>query len=169
MRIFAQAAWGFPGRDFFTIFVWKDALLIPVWGRRGWQLICALSNMRAKILLVDDEPDTRKTYSDLLESEGYEVTTAGSGEEALKKINGYRPDLILLDIMLPGRDGVAVARELSLRSDTVEIPVVMVTALHSFPTGRGLSQIPGIRRFIYKPCRPRTLLEGVEDALRYHR
>jgi CheY-like chemotaxis protein len=121
-----------------------------------------------KVLVVDDEPDTRKTFRDLLESEGYEVREASTGEEALKSINGYRPDAILLDIMLPGCNGVDVARSLSERADTQHIPIVMITALSSFPVGdRSLSEITGIKRFVFKPCRPTTLLQVVHDAIRY--
>ncbi len=123
--------------------------------------------MNAKVLLVDDEPDVRKTYRDILEAEGYEVTEAASGDEAIKKINGYRPDLILLDIRMPGKNGIEMARELGNREDTKGIPIVIITALASFPVGEGLASIPGIRRFVYKPCRPKTLLEGVEDVVRY--
>lgn len=126
-------------------------------------------DVKNKVLLVDDDPDTLKTYSDLLESEGYEVTVAPDGEQALAMINGYQPDVILLDIMLPSQDGIEVARELSERSDAKHIPVVMITALNVFSVGKGLHNIAGIRRFIYKPCRPRTLLEGIDDVLRYRR
>jgi CheY-like chemotaxis protein len=122
-----------------------------------------------KIMLVDDEPDTLVTYSDLLSSEGYEVATASSGDQATDLLSGYRPDLILLDVMRPGKTGVEVARELSGRPDTKDIPIVMITALSSVPEGTGIESIPGIRRFIYKPCRPRTLLEGVDHVLRYGR
>ena len=123
--------------------------------------------MKGKVLLVDDEPDAQQTYRDILESDGYEVTVAGTGEAAVALIDGYRPDVILLDIMLPGVDGIEIARRLSRRPDTHGIPIVMITALHEFKTGAGLAEIEGIRRFIYKPCRPRTLLEGVEDAIQY--
>lgn len=122
-----------------------------------------------KILLVDDEADTLRTYSDLLSSEGYEVTTASSGEQATGMIGGWRPDLILLDVMMPGKNGVEVARELSDRPDTKDIPIVMITALSPLPPESGIESIRGIRRFIYKPCRPRTLLEGVDHVLRYGR
>ncbi len=125
--------------------------------------------MKTTVLLVDDEPDTRQMYKDLLESEGYEVSLASSGEEALQRINGYRPDVIVMDIMLPGQDGIQIARELSRRKETAEIPIVMITALNSFWVGSGIAEVPGIRRFIYKPCRPRTLMEGIEDAVRYPR
>ena len=125
--------------------------------------------MNAKVLVVDDEPDTLKTYADLLGTEGYDVHTAPSGDRALEMIDGWRPDLILLDIMMPGKDGIETARELSRRAGTTSIPVIIVTALKTFSVGGGLDAIPGIRRFIYKPCRPRTLLEGVESVLRYER
>ncbi|HXX95277.1 MAG TPA: response regulator [Planctomycetota bacterium] len=122
-----------------------------------------------RILLVDDEADTLRTYSDLLSSEGYEVATASSGDEATGMIDGYRPDLILLDVMMPGKSGLEVARELSGRRETQDIPIVMITALSSVPSPHGNESIPGVRRFIYKPCRPRTLLEGVDHVLRYGR
>ena len=122
-----------------------------------------------KILLVDDEADTLRTYSDILSSEGYDVTTASSGDEAARMIDGYRPDLVLLDVMIPGKNGVEVARELSERQDTKDIPIVMITALSAIPSVNGLDTIPGIRRLIYKPCRPRTLLESVDNVLRYGR
>ncbi len=121
--------------------------------------------MRAKVLVVDDDNDALKTYADILESEGYEVSTATNGEEALDRIDRSRPDVILLDIMMPGRDGVEVARLLTQRRDTETIPIVMITALNSFSVGSGLAGITGIRRFLYKPCPTRVLLEGIDDAL----
>lgn len=124
--------------------------------------------MKNKVLLVDDEPDTLRTYADILTSGGYEVTVASSGDEAIGKVDGYRPDVILLDIMMPGTDGIEVARRLSEQPDLKDIPTIMITALTSFPTGAGLEAISNIQRFIYKPCRPRTLLEGVDDVLRRH-
>jgi DNA-binding response OmpR family regulator len=119
-----------------------------------------------KILLVDDEPDTLRTYADILATEGYDVTTASDGRQVAAMIDGYRPDLILLDVMMPGKSGLEVARDLSLREDTKDIPIVMITALS---TVNGMESAPGVRRFIYKPCRPRTLLEGVDHVLRYGR
>lgn len=119
-----------------------------------------------KILLVDDEPDTLQTYADLLGSEGYDVAVASNGEQAMKMIDGGRPDLILLDVMMPGKNGVEVARELSGREETREIPIVLITALGP---ENDLESVPGVRRLIYKPCRPRTLLEGVDHVLRYGR
>lgn len=123
-------------------------------------------NRKSRVLLVDDEPDTRKRYADLLESAGYEVVVTSSGSEASAKINGWRPDVILLNVLPPGTEGVEVARDLAGCGDTKEIPLVIITALTGI--GGSLDGIPGISRLVYKPCRPRTLIEGVEDALRYH-
>jgi DNA-binding response OmpR family regulator len=123
--------------------------------------------MRSKVLLVDDEEDTRTMYREILESEGYEVTLAETGERALTLVDGYQPDVILLDVMLPGKDGIEVARDLSRRADARHIPIIMITALSSFPVGMGFDSIEGIKRFIYKPCRPKTLLEGIDDVIRY--
>ena len=119
-----------------------------------------------KILLVDDEADTRIAYADLLASEGYEVTTASSGPEATAQTGRSRPDLVLLDVMMPGQSGIDVAREWSERQETKDIPIVLITALSA---QEELKAVPGVRRIIYKPCRPRTLLEGVDHVLRYGR
>lgn len=120
-----------------------------------------------KALVVDDEPDALELFADILSSDGYEVRTAQSGEEALGMINGYVPDVILLDIRLPGIDGLEVARRLSARRPEDPIPVVAVTALDASSVSSTPSPPPGIRRFLFKPCRPKTLLEVVDDVIRY--
>ncbi len=123
---------------------------------------------KERVLVVDDDPDALKTYTDILASEGYDVSTAADGEQALDRIDRCRPDVILLDVMMPGKDGIEVARLLTQRHDTENIPVVIITALNSFSVGSGLAGIPGIRRFLYKPCPTSQLIEGIRDALRSH-
>lgn len=117
---------------------------------------------------MDDEPDALQLFVDILTLGGYEVRTATSGEEALTMINGYVPDVILLDIRLPGIDGFEVARRLSDRRREDPIPVVAITALDRGASEVTLARPPGIRRFLFKPCRPKTLLEVVDDAIRYN-
>ena len=125
--------------------------------------------VKRRILVVDDEPDARQTFRDIFESEGYEVTEAATGEEAVGSINGYRPDVILLDIMLPGQTGMQVAQTLGARADTQHIPIVIITAASSFVIGDlGWGHPPSVRRYIFKPCRPCTLLQVVDDAIRHH-
>jgi CheY-like chemotaxis protein len=82
----------------------------------------------ATILIVDDEIQNRKLLVALLWPEGYLTLTAASGEEALVSIAQRAPDLILLDIMMPGMDGYEVASTLKANPATASIPIIMVTA-----------------------------------------
>src|SRR5262245_37539293 len=81
---------------------------------------------RARLLLVEDEPALVLTLTDRLRAEHYEVETAGDGEQALAHLDRASFDLVLLDVMLPGRDGFEVCRELRARG--LSIPVLMLTA-----------------------------------------
>jgi adenylate cyclase len=83
----------------------------------------------AKILVVDDTPANVKLLADLLTYKGYEVATAATGEEGLKRLAEQRPDLVLLDIMMPGMNGYEVCR--AIRADPAHgvLPVVMITSL----------------------------------------
>jgi DNA-binding response OmpR family regulator len=80
------------------------------------------------ILFADDDPGMRALVVINLEAEGFTVTTAEDGCSALEKIEQSRPDLIVLDVMMPGRDGLDVLRELRTRPDLAGIPVVLLTA-----------------------------------------
>lgn len=84
---------------------------------------------RPKILVVDDHPSSRMTAVALLSMEGYDVLEADSGPTALNAISSYNPDLVLLDIMMPGMDGFEVCRRLKQDEQTRLIPIVFVTAL----------------------------------------
>jgi len=84
---------------------------------------------RAKILVVDDTPQNVKLLADLLTIKGYSVTTAANGNEALEKIASDRPDLVLLDIMMPGLSGYEVCRKVRENPTTTLLPVVLVTSL----------------------------------------
>lgn len=124
---------------------------------------------KKKILLVDDESDYLETYAGILAAAGFEVLTAETGEDALAAIDGYRPDLVLLDVMLPGKSGPEVARELSSRGDAKHVPVVFITGLPTFPEERALDGLPNVRGVIHKTCRPKTVLERLDDILRHER
>ena len=84
--------------------------------------------MPEKILIVDDELDTLRLVGMMLESKGYQIITAGDGEKALLTAENEQPDLILLDIMMPGIDGFEVTRQLRQRRATQDIPIIMFTA-----------------------------------------
>jgi two-component system, OmpR family, response regulator MtrA len=81
-----------------------------------------------RVLFADDDPGMRAIVALNLQAEGFEVTTVEDGEEALLEAERLRPDLIVLDVMMPGRDGFEVLRELKENEGTAAIPVVMLTA-----------------------------------------
>ena len=121
---------------------------------------------RPRVLLVDEAPGTHRSTAALLSRGGYEVATASDGKEALEKAGETRPDLILLDFPPHrGRD-FRVARQLSEHVDTRAIPIVMITYMEQTPPPIRQGPTDPIRRFIYRPCRPKTLLEGIGDVLR---
>ena len=87
-----------------------------------------MANM-STILIVDDEPSARETLQALLFNEGYNLIFAHNGPEALEKVSGLTPDLILLDVMMPGMDGFEVCRRLRADTHLAQVPIMMVTAL----------------------------------------
>ena len=112
---------------------------------------------KEQILVVDDEEDILELITFNLLKEGYQVLTAASGEAALVKARQEQPDLILLDLMLPGLDGLDTYRELRKRPDTNQIPIIMVTAKTEdtdIITGLEL----GSDDYITKPFSPRVLV-----------
>ena len=87
-----------------------------------------MTNKDTKILIVDDQPANLRLLAQTLESEGYKVLTAPNGEIALKVAPRAQPDLVLLDVVMPGIDGFAVCRQLKENAETQEIPVIFITA-----------------------------------------
>src|SRR5438477_10929317 len=85
--------------------------------------------MAQKILVVDDTPQNIKLLGDLLKSKGYEETRAANGELALESITKHPPDLVLLDVMMPGLNGYEVCRKIRENPATALLPVVMCTSL----------------------------------------
>jgi DNA-binding response OmpR family regulator len=83
-----------------------------------------------KILVVDDEENIRELYRDELAEEGYQVELAESGLQALSKFESFRPDLVTLDVMMPGMDGIEVLRR--IREKNPSIPVLLLTAFGEF-------------------------------------
>ena len=118
-----------------------------------------------KILFVDDEDDIREVLQIRLESYGYQVMTAGSGEEALQKVQTDHPDLIILDIMMPGMDGLAVLKKLRKDESTSDLPVIMLTAKRKKLIG-DLFEFENIQGFIEKPFESEVLLDLIKKALR---
>jgi len=120
------------------------------------------------VLIVDDTPSGRKALESLLVNQGYELALAGSGEEALALDERLKPDLILLDVMMPGMDGFDVCRSLRARPGLAEMPVVMVTALDDAESRRaGLES--GADDFISKPFNRAELRARVRTITRLNR
>jgi len=121
--------------------------------------------MSKKIMVIDDEYEVADIVKKMLESEGFEVTTANSGEEALEKLEKERPDLILLDIMMPGMDGWETLKKIKSNEKFKEIPVSMLTALPLTPDDTKDKPINSIENYIVKPFSKRVLLQKVNDIL----
>ncbi|MFT7121300.1 MAG: two-component system alkaline phosphatase synthesis response regulator PhoP [Neolewinella sp.] len=119
----------------------------------------------AKILLVDDEPDILEILEYTLKKEGYEVATASNGEEGLQRAEEFKPDLIILDIMMPIMDGVEVCRQLRAKPEFKNTIITFLTAREE-----DYSQIAALDTggddYITKPIRPRVLMSRVKALLR---
>ena len=109
-----------------------------------------MNNYRRKVLLVDDEPWNLEVLESYLHDQGYDIVRAADGAEAIKSVEKERPDLVLLDVMMPGMDGFEVCRALKGGRDTMSIPVVMVTSLDS-KSDRTEAIKAGADDFITKP------------------
>jgi DNA-binding response OmpR family regulator len=124
----------------------------------------------AKILLVDDDPDFVEATRIVLESVPYEVIAAYDGDEGLVKVQEERPDLILLDIIMPTQDGFHVCEKLKSDPDLWHIPVIMLTSLSQHITDTTYSVQDGMMLeaddFIDKPVRPKELLARIARLLK---
>ena len=122
---------------------------------------------RGLILVVEDEADLQELLRYNLEREGFAVTAALTGEKALPLAQSEKPDLVLLDLMLPGVDGLTVCRQLRADPDTSSIPVIMLTA-----KGEEADVVVGLELgaddYVTKPFSPRVLLARIRSVLRRH-
>jgi len=118
-----------------------------------------------KILIVDDEPDIVEFISYNLKSKGYQTATAYDGIEALRKAKEFRPDLVLLDVMMPNKDGMQTLREMRQTPDLESVAIIFLTALSDEK-----SEIEGLKLgaddYIAKPIKPELLLTRIAAALR---
>ena len=121
--------------------------------------------MRQKILVVDDEPDIVELLVFNLKAEGYEVITAANGLEALNQARAALPDLIVLDLMLPELDGLAVCEILHRLPSTAPIPIIILTAWKS-EVSRSVGLENGAEDYMTKPFSPRDLVLRVNHTLR---
>ena len=125
---------------------------------------------KAKILLVDDDVDFVEATKTILESKPYEVIVAYEGEEGLQKARKENPDLILLDIIMPVKDGFTAAEQFKKDPQLSKIPVIMLTSFSTRGAGTGIPRGRGItleaEDYIEKPVTPQELLHKVETYLK---
>jgi len=118
-----------------------------------------------KILLTDDEPNILRVVTARLVSQGYQVMTAADGEEALAKARSEKPDLMLLDVLLPHIDGYKVCETIKGDSDLGHIPVILFSA-KTQTIDRQRGKEAGADAYIAKPFQPDQLLETIKNLLK---
>lgn len=113
-----------------------------------------------RVLIVDDSPTERYFLTDILVKNGFSVSTAGNGEEALLKVKADKPELILMDVVMPGQNGFQVTRAIARDPALHDVPVIICTSKNQ-ETDRiwGLRQ--GARDYIVKPVNPQELLSKI--------
>lgn len=121
--------------------------------------------MAESIVVIDDEEDIRELIHYNLSKEGYVVTCAVSGEEGVELVQGLKPDLVILDLMLPGIDGLEVCRRLKSDAKLKSIPIVMVSARGEEPDVVSGLEL-GADDYVSKPFSPKVLIARVKSVLR---
>jgi len=120
--------------------------------------------MSKRIMVVEDQEDNRQILSDLLGNNGYELIEAWDGEAALTTLASQRPDLILMDIQLPGIDGYEVTRRIKADLDLRAIPIIAVTS-YALSGDAEKAFEAGCDAYVTKPYSPRQLLAKVREYL----
>ena len=117
---------------------------------------------KTKVLVVDDEEDFAKVLKIRLKANGYDVVLAHDSIQAMMMANQEKPDLIILDIMIPGEDGFSVTERLKQAEATRSVPIIFLTGV---PGGEGRAYRSGACGYIMKPYNPEELLETIHKAL----
>lgn len=118
----------------------------------------------ARILVVDDEKDVVELLKFLLEKDGYSVTTAFNGKEGLAAATAQKPDLVLLDVMMPEMDGYTVQTQLLDNPETRGIPIIILTAKGQLRDVFAMSA--NVKAYIEKPFDPKTLRAKIQESLK---
>jgi CheY-like chemotaxis protein len=129
-----------------------------------------MGEMKSKILVVEDNADEASLIKMILEPEGYEVALASNGEEGLEKVESSRPDLIILDVMMPELDGFAMCSKLRESPEHSRIPVVLLTGVAK-RISDSKYPLDGVLRadaeqYLEKPVKPEELLDTVARLLK---
>jgi CheY-like chemotaxis protein len=119
---------------------------------------------RRRVLVVDDDVESQELYVEILQWAGFDVATAGDGDSALKQAVASEPDAILLDILLPKRDGIAVLRELRQVPQTSSVPIIALTGVADAADRARI--VGGFTEVLEKPCDPNSLITALRRALK---
>lgn len=120
--------------------------------------------LMARILIVDDSPTDVRVLSAMLERAGFQTSSASSAEEGIAKARAERPDLILMDVIMPGTNGFQATRTLSRDAETSMIPVIIVTT-KNMETDRIWGMRQGAKDFISKPPVERDLVQRIQNLI----
>ena len=120
---------------------------------------------KAKILVIDDNPFICKLMASRLSANDYQISTATSGAEGLKKAADEKPDLILLDFTIPDMDGIQIGKKLRETENTKNIPIIMVTARNEHSLVVKVMEGFTPAAYVVKPFNPEKLLHEVERVL----
>ena len=136
------------------------------WGHPGLRAPARteLTRKGAMVLLVDDEDQLRRVMKDLLERQGYTVVEARDGAQALDEVDRHAPDIVILDLNLPGVDGYSVLSQLRSRPATRQLPVIVLTAKGDEDNEVRVLQL-GADDFLTKPFRAKALAARLESTL----
>lgn len=118
----------------------------------------------SKVLIVDDSPTETHKLTSMLEKNGHQVFSAKNGEEGVSEAKRLSPDLILMDVVMPGLNGFQATRQLSKASETSEIPVIMVTTKDQ-ETDRVWGLRQGAKAYLTKPVEEKNLMSVIGDLL----
>lgn len=118
----------------------------------------------AHIFIIDDSPTDVRVFTTLLEKAGHRVSSASNAEEGISKVRSERPDLVIMDVIMPGMNGFQATRDLSRNPDTASIPVLIVTT-KSMETDRVWGLRQGAKDFVTKPVVAQDFLQRIANLL----
>ena len=118
----------------------------------------------ATVLIVDDSPTEVHAYQQMLERHGFDVESATDGETSIRKAEEVRPDLILMDVVMPGMNGFQATRQLNKNPETARIPIIIISTKDQ-ETDKVWGLRQGARDYVVKPVKEEDLIERVKGLL----
>lgn len=130
----------------------------------GWCILKDMDVDKKKIMVIDDDPNNIREIRDFLEPRGYLVVFAADGQSGIEKIKNLKPDLILLDLVLPGQSGFKIAQEICATPESKDIPIIAIS-LKREDIDKHIAAHSGIAEYVEKPIDYERLLYHIKDIL----